>query len=184
MDGLPHARSLVTGERPRAPGLAFEDLVVAQLDPSYRLAAVILGSAIEAEDVVADAAVRAWRRRDDLRDPERFEAWFGRIVVNACRDRLRARRRSPVAEVLPVEPHEPTDGADFRERVHARDELGRAFDRLPPDDRIVLALRFWLDLPVEAIAIRLAIPSGTVKSRLHHATGRLRAALVDPTEAR
>jgi RNA polymerase sigma-70 factor, ECF subfamily len=183
MDGLAYARRLVTDDRPRAPRQAFEDRVIAQLDPSYRLAAVILGSAIEAEDAVADAAVRAWRHRGDLRDIDRFEAWFGRIVVNSCRDRLRSRRRSPVAEVLPVAPHEPPDGTDFRERIHARDELGRAFDRLPPDDRIVLALRFWLDLPIEAIATRLAIPAGTVKSRLHHATGRLRTALVEPTEA-
>ena len=67
--------------------------------------------------------------------------------------------------------------ADFREGVHARDALSRAFETLEPDERIVLALRFWRDLTVEAIADRIEIPTGTVKSRLHHATGRLRAAL-------
>jgi RNA polymerase sigma-70 factor (ECF subfamily) len=55
--------------------------------------------------------------------------------------------------------------------------MSRAFETLEPDERIVLVLRFWLDLTVEAIAERVGIPAGTVKSRLNHATGRLRSAL-------
>jgi RNA polymerase sigma-70 factor (ECF subfamily) len=157
---------------------AFADLVEAQLDGAFRLATVILGSAIEGEDAVADAALSAWRSRRRLRDADRFEAWFGRIVVNACRDRLRSRRRRPVGE-LPADEVRAPDGesSDFRDAVHARDAMSRAFEALEPDERIVLVLRFWHDLPIDAIADRIGIPSGTVKSRLHHATGRLRAAL-------
>jgi RNA polymerase sigma-70 factor (ECF subfamily) len=160
----------------------YERLVIGQLDRSYRLASVILGDTIEAEDAVSDAALQAWRSRSRLRDADRFEAWFARIVVNVCRDRLRARRRQTVLEVLPEPPVELTDDADFREPVHFRDELERAFDRLPADDRIVLALRYWRDLPVESIANHLGVPPGTVKSRLHHALGRLRAVLAPRSE--
>jgi RNA polymerase sigma-70 factor (ECF subfamily) len=160
------------------PAEGFASLIESQLDASFRLATVILGSAIEAEDAVADAALSAWRSRRRLRDPDRFEAWFGRILVNACRDRLRSRRRHPVAELSAVEVGGPdANRADFRDAVHARDSMSRAFETLEPDERIVLVLRFWHDLPVEAIAERVGIPSGTVKSRLHHATLRLRAAL-------
>ena len=157
---------------------AFASLIEGQLDRAYRLATVILGSAIEAEDVVADAALAAWRSRRRLRDADRFEAWFSRIVVNACRDRLRRRRRRPVAE-LSVEDFPPPDGdrPDFRDAVHRRDAMSRAFETLEPDERIVLVLRFWHDLQIDAIAERVGIPVGTVKSRLHHATLRLRAAL-------
>lgn len=164
-------------ERVSEPTAAFERLLLDQLDRSYRLAAVILGSALEAEDAVSDAALQAWRSRSGLRDQERFEAWFGRIVVNVCRDRLRARRRTPVVEVLPAPPSDPAEPLDFRDAVHECEELDRAFDRISPDDRIVLALRFWADLPVDAIAAGLGVPEGTVKSRIHYALGRLRLAM-------
>jgi RNA polymerase sigma-70 factor (ECF subfamily) len=61
------------------------------------LAAVILGDPVEAEDATHDAALRAWERWGSLRDPDRFDAWFGRIVVNECRDRLRRRRLRPLS---------------------------------------------------------------------------------------
>lgn len=157
----------------------FADRITAQLDRSYRLATVILGSAMEAEDAVGDAALAAWRGRRSMRDADRFEAWFGRIVVNVCRDRLRSRRRQPVVEMPSMELADGLlgNGGDFRDGVHQRDALSRAFGTLEPDEQIVLVLRFWQDLAVDAIADRIGIPSGTVKSRLHHATGRLRAAL-------
>jgi RNA polymerase sigma-70 factor (ECF subfamily) len=188
MDGSP-AASAVSIDRRRVSDAttSFAALIEGQLDRSYRLAAVILGNALEAEDVVADASLLAWRSRGRLRDPARFEAWFARIVVNVCRDRLRTRRRQPIDQIAPVPIEEVTSvgpGSDFRDDVHRRDVLNRAFETLGADDRIVLALRFWLDLPVDAIAERLAIPAGTVKSRLHHATGRLREALEGGEEDR
>jgi RNA polymerase sigma factor (sigma-70 family) len=178
MDGLTEAPARawrlgsVTGSE-----ASFERLVVDHLDRAYRLAAVILGSSADAEEAVSDAALLAWRSRNGLRDPDRFEAWFARIVVNTCRDRLRSRKRRPVVEVLPSNPNEAPEPGDFRELIHARDELGRAFELLSADDRVVLVLRFWADLSIESIAERLGIPAGTVKSRLHHAIGRLRAGL-------
>jgi hypothetical protein len=60
---------------------AFRGLVDRSLDASYGLAAVILNDRIEAEDAVHDAAVAAWRGFDSLRDPDRFDAWFRRILV-------------------------------------------------------------------------------------------------------
>ena len=72
-----------------SPGAdAFRRLVERQLDASYRLAAVILGDRVEAEDAVHDAAVAAWQGFAALRDPDRFDAWFRRILVNGCRDRV------------------------------------------------------------------------------------------------
>jgi len=173
---------LATGVRDRLVTRSadeFSALTERHLDSAYRLATVILGDAMEAEDAVHDAAISAWRGWSGLRDPDRFDAWFGRILVNACRDRLRSRRRRPVVELTP----ERIGGADGLvltdgiESIAARDALARAFAVLDADERIVVVLRFWLDLTVEAIAERTGTPSGTVKSRLHHALGRLRTAL-------
>jgi RNA polymerase sigma factor (sigma-70 family) len=158
---------------------AFAELTERHLDAAYRLAGVILGDAGEAEDAAHDAAVAAWRSRDLLRDEARFEAWFTRIVVNVCRDRLRARRRHRVVELVAEPRYGAANSVDGDPEVAfaVRDTLGRALRVLEPDELIVVVLRFYRDLPVEAIAERVGVPAGTVKSRLHNALRRLRAAV-------
>jgi RNA polymerase sigma-70 factor (ECF subfamily) len=154
---------------------AFRRLVSARLDAAYRLATVVLGDPVEAEDATHDAVVRAWSSFGTLRDPTRFDAWFQRIVVNSCRDRMRRRRvrRSvPLESALPGLPAL----ADATQATPERDALARALERLTPDHRMVVVLRYYADLPIEAIAQRLGEPSGTIRSRLHHALRSLRAA--------
>jgi len=159
----------------------FDALVDRQaLDRAYRTAQLILLDPTEAEDATHDAALVAWRRFAELRDPARFEAWFGRILVNACRDRLRARRRLPIiidaGSVAGLDQGHGTDPGD----AIARSELLReAFRLLSPEHREVVALRFYADLTVEQIAERTGTRVGTVKSRLHYALRRMR----DGTEA-
>jgi len=141
------------------------------LDRVYRLAGLLLGNGAEAEDAVQDALVVAWQRFDDLREPTRFGPWLDRIVVNGCRDRLRRRgavRFIPLA--VGMDPPDRDPFATFLER----DALLGSVGRLTADERILIVLRFWADLPLEAIAERLACPLGTVKSRLHRALGHLR----------
>lgn len=163
-------------ERDRAA--AFNSLVGAALDNVYRRAAVLLNDRFEAEDAVHDAVVRAWRSWGSLRDPARFDAWFGRILVNTCRDRLRARRRVGRIQV----PHAGTE-ADMPasvDRLGAVDDselIRDALARLGADDRIVVVLRYEADLTVPAIAALVGIAEGTVKSRLHHALRKLRASV-------
>jgi RNA polymerase sigma-70 factor (ECF subfamily) len=161
------------------PAGTFSALTDRHLDGAYRLAAVILGDALEAEDAVHDAAIAAWRAFPQLRDVDRFDAWFTRIVVNTCRDRLRARRRRPVVDLGAAVAARALDpaSADTIHGLADRDALARAFAVLDPDETVVVVLRYWRDLSVDDIADRLSIPPGTVKSRLHHALGRLRTAL-------
>jgi DNA-directed RNA polymerase specialized sigma24 family protein len=93
---------------------AFEALSDRSLDDAYRLATVILRDPIEAQDVVHDAVLVGWRKFGSLRDPSRFDAWFGRIVLNLCRDRLRERRRGRVREAaLGAEIELAADSAGF-----------------------------------------------------------------------
>ena len=128
---------------------AFAALMERQLDSAYRLAAVILGDAGEAEDAVHDAAVAAWRSRELLREDARFEAWFTRIVVNVCRDRLRAKSRHRVVQ-LPADFAETArnhDRSDVLAALSSRDSIGRGFAVLEPDEQIVLVLRSGVTSP-------------------------------------
>jgi len=151
----------------------FVALVQAELPGAYRLAGYLLGAAEDADDATCEAVARAWQARGNLRDPERFAAWFGRIVSNVCYDRLRQRRGVKIVEIDVGLASDPVARDPFRDAL-ARDEVGRLIRRLPPDQQLVLGLRFWRDLSLDEIAERLDLPLGTVKSRLHYAMRSLR----------
>jgi RNA polymerase sigma-70 factor (ECF subfamily) len=150
---------------------AFDD---ARLLRSYRLATLVLRDRDDAEDATQEAIALAWSRWDSLRDASRFDAWFDRILVNVCRNRLRHVRTIRVVELTDAMA-EPA--ADAHADALSRMALAPAFDRLTPDQRIVLVLRYWRDLSVDEIAGRLAVPAGTVKSRLHYALKAMREAM-------
>lgn len=148
----------------------FARLVDGGLERSYRMARLILRNDADAEDALQDSVVAAWRQWRQLRDYTRFDAWFGRILVNRCRDRL---RRADRTRNVDLSPSLAASGGEF-DRAERRMDMARAFDALTADQRIAVVLRYWADLTVDDIGKRLGIPQGTVKSRLHHAIGRLR----------
>ena len=153
---------------------AFEVLATSAGDRLYAVARLILRSADLAEDAVQEALVRAWRQLPSLRDPDRFDAWLHRLLVNACADQGRQLRRwSSEVRSLPVEPSIPDDtGA-----VAVREQLERGFERLRPEQRAVVVLHFYSGFSATEIARMLRIPEGTARSRLHYATEAMRAAL-------
>jgi RNA polymerase sigma factor (sigma-70 family) len=161
-------------------GERFLRLANDELDRAYRLAGMLLGSQAEAEDATQDALVRAWQSAGSLRDPAGFQAWFDRILVNICRDRLRRRRR---IAFVPIEPEADTGRpglpaqADLFQAVLDRDEAVRAMADLGPDERVVLVLHYWADLTLDAVAERLSWPVGSVKTRLHRGLNEIRRAL-------
>ena len=159
---------------------AFTRLADEHLDAGYRLARAIMGSPADAEDATHDAVVQAWRHWPQLRDTTRFEQWFDRILVNTCRDRLRHTKRLPFGD-LP--PDLPTQDADPIGQVDQRDEMGFALAGLSPDHRVVVALRYYRDLPIDEIAATLGVSAGTVSSRLHYALRHLRSLLGDANAA-
>jgi RNA polymerase sigma-70 factor (ECF subfamily) len=148
---------------------AIRELLLARLGGAYRLATCILRDREAAEDAVQEAALRAWTQRRELRDPDRADAWFSRIVVNVCRAELGRRSKRPRESVV-----EPAVGPDESQAL--RDEVGRALARLKPDEQLVVAMRFGRDMTVPQIAEQTGLREGTVKSRLHHAQEHLRAA--------
>jgi RNA polymerase sigma-70 factor, ECF subfamily len=173
--GVEVDRDLVERAR-RGDREAFAVLVHQVSDPLYAIAHRILRDTGLAEDALQNALVLAWRRLPHLRDADRFEAWIHRILVHACYDEVqRSRQWTANVRVLPVEgPSEP-DGSNL---LAARDELERAFRRIPVDQRAVFVLHHYVGLPLVEIAEMLEIPAGTARSRLHYATQGLRAALI------
>lgn len=163
-------------ERARAGDVAaFDAIVAARQLPTFRLVRAILGSTEESEDATQDAFIAAWRALPTLRRPERFDAWFGRIVVNSCRMSLRRRPRAVVVsldEVVDGHPSMTHDG-EVIELIDG-DALSRAIDQLPIQQRAILALYYLEDRPLSSVARILGIPAGTVKWRLWRARIALR----------
>ncbi|MEA2612497.1 MAG: polymerase sigma-70 factor, subfamily [Chloroflexota bacterium] len=153
---------------------AFEVLATSAGDRLYAVARLILRSSDLAEDAVQEALVRAWRQLPSLRDPDRFDAWLHRLLVNACADQGRQLRRWSL-QLRPLL-LEPSIGDDTG-TVADRDQLERGFSRLKPDQRAVIVLHYYSGFSTAEIAKILGIPEGTARSRLHYSTEAMRAAL-------
>jgi len=154
---------------------AFSELTHRSIAKLHAIARLILRDDELAEDATQEALVAAWRWLPRLRDPDRFEAWMRRLLVHACyRESTRSKRRRAVeATARPLSDTTPDPSLDSA----LRDELARGFERLSPEQRALLVLRFYLGLSPQEIADVVGHPVGTVKSRLTRATQRLRAAL-------
>ncbi len=159
---------------------AFAVLVHQVSDSLFAVAYRILRDTGLAEDALQNALVLAWRRLPHLRDADRFEAWVHRILVHACYDESQ-RSRSWTANVrfLPIGGPSSPDDTDA---VADRDELERAYRRLPIEQRAVFVLHHYIGLPLVEVAELLGIPAGTARSRLHYAIAGLRDALTADAE--
>jgi RNA polymerase sigma-70 factor (ECF subfamily) len=156
--------------------VAFTELVDLDGDLCFAIAYRVLRYVERSQDAVQQAFLLAWRELPRLRDPERFSQWLYRLLVNACYEELRRHRRwTSNISLLPLDgPSSP----DPTVSVEDRDSLDRAFSRLTPEHRAVFVLHHHVGLPLADIADVVGVPVGTVKSRLHHATRSLRAAIV------
>ena len=158
-------RDLVEAAR-RGDHEAFEVLATSAADRLYAVARLILRAADLAEDAVQEALVRAWQQLPSLRDPDRFDAWLYRLVVNACADQGRQLRRWS-QQVRPL----PLDASinDETGSVADREQLERGFARLKPEQRAVVVLHYYSGFSAAEIAGILGIAEGTARSRLYYA---------------
>ena len=165
---------------------AFDTLVATRIDRCYRLAWSILLNDADAADATQDAFVAAWRQLPRLRDPSVFDGWLNRIVANTARMARRHRVRLREVTVGSTAPdgsstsHEQAPDPNARteiDNVADSDAIGRAFDRLRPEERAILALHHVDERPVAEIARTLGIPIGTAKWRLHAARRALERAM-------
>lgn len=156
---------------------AFATLAGQISDSLYAVAFRILRETGSAEDALQNALIATWQQLPHLREVDRFEAWAHRILVHACYAEF-SRRRQFAANVRVIDLNR--SGASDGSRVLAdRDELDRAFRKIPLDQRAVFVLHHYVGLPLVEVAETLGIPAGTARSRLHYATQALRTVLAD-----
>ncbi len=143
-------------------------------DRLFSVALRILRDSDAASDALQTALVQIWRDLPSLRDPDRFDAWSFRVVLNCSRaHRRRVRQILPVLELMP----DDAVVGDAQATIATRDELERAFRVLTHDQRTVLVLLYYQGLSIDDIAGTLGVSTGTVKSRLHYARQAMRAAI-------
>jgi RNA polymerase sigma-70 factor (ECF subfamily) len=146
---------------------AFAELLRPEYGTALRLAGGLLQNADEAEDVVQDAAFTAWRRIRNLREGSSLRPWFLGIVANRCRAVKRNKWWS-------VSRSEPSEGEAPATDLASSIDLRRALRRISYDDRLVLVLRYYLDMPYEEIATTLGISPKAARTRVERAIHRLR----------
>jgi RNA polymerase sigma-70 factor, ECF subfamily len=136
---------------------------------AFRVARGVLRNTADAEDVAQEALLRAYRRFDRLRDRASFRGWLVRIAFRIALDRLRSSKRREQRDTLWSEPaHQPrvATAEDLAASAEFQEHLERALAELPEKFRIVLLLAAMEGHTIEEVAGLLAIPVGTVKSRL------------------
>jgi RNA polymerase sigma-70 factor, ECF subfamily len=153
----------------------FEAELVPSLGEAVRLATGMLLIAADAEDAVQDACVRSWRRRANRHPNTELRPWFLGIVANQCRDTLRSRWRR-VIRVADVTDAVPASGDDAAANI----DLRHAVSRLAYRRRLVIVLRYYLDLTFEDVAATMGCSVDAAKALVQRATADLERALSVP----
>jgi RNA polymerase sigma-70 factor (ECF subfamily) len=154
---------------------AFDMLIGRIGDGLHSVARRILRDTTLAQDATQEALLDAWRNLPKLRDPDRFEAWTYRLLVNACHAEARRERRH--RGNLRLLPHDEPVVPDSASRIAVQDQLDRAFRQLSLEHRTVVVLVHYLGQTPSEAAEAMGTPVGTARSRLHYALGHLRAAI-------
>ncbi|MGH7517693.1 MAG: sigma-70 family RNA polymerase sigma factor [Gemmatimonadales bacterium] len=169
----------------------FEPAVLEVLPDLLGTALRLTKNRADAEDLVADAVAKAWLARGSLRERDRFRGWIFRILTNLFLSERRTLAGRPAEQSLDER------GAEFSlfERLHqpfllwwstpeqefldklAREDLARAIDTLPETFRLVVVLADVQGFSYRAIAETLAVPVGTVRSRLARGRALLQSVL-------
>lgn len=170
----------------RGDARAFEDLLAEHADRVYAHVARIVGPGPEAEDVVQDACISAWRSISSFEGTS-FRAWLFRIATNRAIDVVRARRRRGELPLEPADDEEvawaepASPGAELAELAGDREALRvvqEVLDRIPAEQRAAVLLRDVEGFDYAEIARITASELGTVRSRIHRGRIAVRNELI------
>ncbi len=178
MEGRPPDESTLIARAQRNDVAAYEKLMLGYQQAAFRAAYLVLRDAAEAEDVIQDAFIKAYHALGRFDAGRPFKPWLLRIVVNeALNARKAAQRRRKLAQTY-FSASGSDDAAPSLEAAALGGErrrlLLRALDMLKDDARLVISLRYFMELSEQEMAEVLHCPRGTVKSRLNRALDSLR----------
>lgn len=153
---------------------SFTRLYQAVAPSLYRTALYTLGNSHDAEDVVSETFIEAYRGLEALRDPQAFLPWIYRILSARCnrkiREYVRARNEVDIDELL----HLPGEQDEFSQTVQQRTDLLRALQQLGEDERQIVILSAVEGYTAREIAEITQSPQGTVSSKLFRAFKKMR----------
>ena len=163
------AQSALIAAAKQGDRLAFSELIAEDYPVAFRLAFALLHDSSEAEDVVQEAAFKAWRHIGQFRTGAQFRPWLLGIVAHQCRTSSRGRWWSVIrsSEIRPARDEQLPD-----ELLSI--QLRKALVRLPHDERLVLILRYYLDLSYEEVAAQFHISPKAARTRTERALRRLK----------
>ena len=172
MDSNEHAiyRAAMQGDRE-----AFEMIIRSFSRSLFAIAYGILQNREEAEDVVQDTLVKAWKSRWRVRDPEKFPAWLSTIARHRARDMARRRRPEPLPHDF--EPSETVAASTETESESLESEVQAALSQLPELHRMAVTLRYFEDLDYATIEQTLGLTNGALRGILGRALGVMRRRL-------
>lgn len=152
---------------------AFVPLIERASGRMYRVARAILRNDEDCKDALQETALKAWQKRDSLRDLSLFETWLTRIVINECHTLLRKQRKYVLRD----------DMEDGRSSPAPDPALQMALESLPEKWRLPLVLHYLEGYDYGEVASLLRLPESTVRSRLSRARKTLREQMEDEKEA-
>ena len=166
---------------------AFNPLVYKYQQKIYNLIYRKVGDRETAEDLCQEVFLKAWQALPNFKEQSVFYTWLYQIAFNCSIDYIRKRDREIIFACEEL-PQNADDGLPMLQtqpspcQILEKEELGhvirKAMHKLPLGQRSVLYLRYWEDLPIKEIALRLGKSEGTVKTYLHHARQKLRTLLL------
>jgi RNA polymerase sigma factor (sigma-70 family) len=158
---------------------AFTRIVDAHHAELVRIAYGVCGDADLARDATQAAWVKVWQGLDMLREPAKLRPWLIAVVSNEARQAARARRRRWVREVAPLDEDRDGDAGSTPQPTNDRSDLIAALERLDPDDRALIVMRYLGGLGSDEIAQAMGRNPSTIRARLSRLMARLREDLAD-----
>jgi len=160
-------RAAIHGDRE-----AFEMIIRTHSRPLFAIAYSILQSREEAEDVVQDSLVKAWKARWRVRDPEKFPAWLATITRHKAHDVFRKRRTVPLSEqLIELIEQESANTSALDQQLHS------ALATLPELHRAALMLRYFEKMDYRTIENTLGLTNGSLRGILGRALASMRKQL-------
>lgn len=190
---MEHREQLLLERAKSGDVAAFEELIDAYQKKVFNLALRIIGNYDDAADLAQETFVRIYKAISNFKEQSSFSTWVYRITTNVCLDEIRKRKNKKVVsldedihmddgemkrQVVSGDPG-PDEAA---EREEVRRTVNNAINKLPEDQRVVITLRDLQGMSYEEIAKVLALPAGTVKSRINRARLALKNALSSERE--
>lgn len=151
----------------------FADLLKPLIEPGFRLALAMLHDPQAAEDAVQEASFTAWRKVGRVNEEAKLRPWFLAVVANKCRNARRKKWTSSVTLGVP----EHLSVVSGEEQTLRGADVRRAVAQLGYDDRLVVVLYFYLDMPLEEVAVVNGTSVGATRARLYRSIRKLRPSL-------